>query len=98
MALLLRIARFVVFSAAALAALGALPAAAQFNPFEALFGTPPRRPSGVPGRRRQPPPQQQGYPQYPDRRCRINALRDPRYQDPRYQEQYPDRARQSIRR
>jgi hypothetical protein len=47
--------------------LGAAPAAAQFiNPFEALFGTPPRPPSGVPGGR--PGPQQQGYPQYPDQR------------------------------
>src|ERR1700704_3344277 len=47
--------------------LGTAPAAAQFiNPFEALFGTPPRPPSGVPGGR--PGPQQQGYPQYPDQR------------------------------
>jgi hypothetical protein len=84
MALLLRIARFVVLSAASLAALGALPAAAQFNPFEALFGTPPRPPSGVPGGRVPPPPQQQAYPQYPDQR-----YQDPRYQDPRYQEQGP---------
>ena len=41
---------------AALATLGVWPAAAQFNPFEALFGSPPRPPSGVPGGR-QPAPQ-----------------------------------------
>ncbi len=51
-------------------ALGALPAAAQFNPFEALFGSPPRPPSGVPGGRQQPtqPAPQEAYPgqqQYP---------------------------------
>jgi hypothetical protein len=62
-------------------ALSAVPAAAQFsNPFEALFGTPPRPPGAVPGGR--PAPQQQGYPQYQDQR-------DPRYQDPRYQQQDP---------
>jgi hypothetical protein len=72
------------------AALGVLPATAQFvNPFEALFGQPPRPPSGVPGGRPPPPqqaPQQQGYPQqgYP--------------QDPQYQQQqqpYPGQARQA---
>jgi hypothetical protein len=51
------------------AALGALPAAAQFNPFEALFGQPPRPPSGVPGGRQpMPPASQEAYPdqqQYP---------------------------------
>src|SRR5438128_57459 len=99
MAFLLRIARFVALSAASLVALGVLPAAAQFNPFEALFGTPPRPPSGVPGGRQQPPqqqqgyPQQQAYPQYPDQRYDQRS-QDPRYQDPRYQEQYPDQARQ----
>ena len=46
--------------------LGALPAAAQFNPFEALFGSPPRPPGQVPGGRQVPT--QQGYPQYPDDR------------------------------
>jgi hypothetical protein len=52
------------------------PAAAQFfNPFEALFGPPPRPPSGVPSGRQQAP--QQSYPSYPDQR-------DPRYQDERY--------------
>ena len=52
------------------AALGVLPATAQFvNPFEALFGSPPRPPSGVPSGRQQAP-QQQGYPQqgYPPNR------------------------------
>ena len=53
------------------AALGVLPATAQFvNPFEALFGPPPRPPSGVPGGRPASAPQQQGYPQ------------DPQYQQP----------------
>jgi hypothetical protein len=59
------------------AALGVLPAAAQFvNPFEALFGAPPRPPSGVPSGRQQAP-QQQGYPQqgYPQNR-------DDQYPDP----------------
>jgi hypothetical protein len=61
------------------AALGVLPATAQFvNPFEALFGAPPRPPSGVPSGR-QAPPQQQGYPQ----------------QDPQYQQPYPGQARQA---
>ena len=57
------------------AALGVLPAAAQFvNPFEALFGPPPRPPSGVPSGRPQAP--QQGYPQN----------RDDQYPDPQYQQ------------
>ena len=64
--------------------LGASPAAAQFNPFEALFGTPPRPPSSVPGGR-----QPQAYPPYPDQP-------DPRYRDPRYPEppnpEYPGQA------
>src|SRR5271165_2507457 len=65
--------------AAALVAAGSVPAAAQFfNPFEALFGPPPRPPSAVPGSRQQAPPQSypqaspQSYPQYPDQN-------DPRY-------------------
>src|SRR5262245_48158532 len=62
---------------AASAVLFGTPAAAQFNPFEALFGSPPRPPSSVPSGRQ--PPQQQAYPQYPDQQ-------DPRYQDPRYQD------------
>jgi hypothetical protein len=53
--------------ATASSVLGGGPAAAQFfNPFEALFGPPPRPPTAVP---RQPAPQQ-SYPAYPD---------DPRY-------------------
>jgi hypothetical protein len=99
MARSLRTARFVAVSAASLAGFlavsAAVPAAAQFNPFEALFGAPPRPPSGVPGGRQQaPPPPQQGYPQYPDQRSQDPRYQDPRYQDPRYQEQYPDQARQ----
>ncbi len=83
MARSLRILCFMV--APAIAALGALPAEAQlFNPFEALFG-PPRPPSSVPAGR-QVPPQQPGYPQYPDQR-----YPDQRYPDQRYPEQqYPD--------
>jgi hypothetical protein len=55
---------------------GTGPASAQFvNPFEALFGGPPRPPGNVPSGR----PAPQGYPQYPDQR-------DPRYPDPRYQD------------
>ena len=54
-----------------LSALGAPPAAAQFNPFEALFGSPPRPPSGVPGGRQpMPPAPQEAYPEpqpYPGR-------------------------------
>jgi hypothetical protein len=50
------------------AVLGVAPAAAQFiNPFEALFGAPPRPPSNVPTGRQQPAEPQQAYPQYPDR-------------------------------
>ncbi len=52
------------------AALGPLPAQAQFNPFEALFGTPPRPPAGVPSGRPAPQPQYDPYQddRYPDRR------------------------------
>src|SRR5947209_14389151 len=59
-----------IVSIVAWAALGAFPAAAQFNPFEALFGSPPRPPSGVPSGRQQTPYPQQQYPaqQYPDDR------------------------------
>jgi hypothetical protein len=53
------------------AALDVAPAGAQFiNPFEALFGSPPRPPAGVPGGRPQPaPPPQQTYPQYPEQQA-----------------------------
>jgi hypothetical protein len=83
MARLLRIASLIATPIAAGAIIGVVPAAAQFfNPFEALFGAPPRPPSGVPSGR-QPVPQQQGYPQYPDQR----------YPGPIYPErQYPDQA------
>jgi hypothetical protein len=79
---LLRIACFIAAPIAAWATLGVLPAAAQFfNPFEALFGAPPRPPSSVPSGR-----PQQAYPQYPDQR-----YPDQRYPDQRYPEQpYPD--------
>ena len=67
---------------AVLVVLGSSPVAAQFNPFEALFGSPPRPPSSVPAGR----PAPQAYPQYPDQR-----YPDQRYPDQRYPEQpYPD--------
>src|SRR5437763_5360357 len=80
-----RALRTVGLSAAA-AVLVAMPAAAQFNPFEALFGSPPRPPSNVPTGRPLPP-------SYPEQRPA-----DPRYGDPRYPEQpypapgYPEQA------
>ena len=79
---LLHVACFIAAPLAAGGMLGVVPAAAQFfNPFEALFGPPPRPPSNVPGRQPTPVPQQQGYPSYPDER----------YPGPRYpQQQYPD--------
>src|SRR5215831_16015469 len=85
MARWLRIACFIAAPIAAGAMLGAVPAGAQFfNPLEALFGPPPRPPSSVPGR--QPGPQQQGYPSYPDQR----------YPEPHYPDQpYPGQARES---
>jgi hypothetical protein len=62
--------------------LGSAPAQAQFfNPFEALFGPPPRPQQSVPYPRQQAP--QQSYPAYPD--------------DPRYPAQpYPGPARQGA--
>jgi hypothetical protein len=76
--------------AAGLAALGATSAAAQFNPFEALFGSPPRPPGSVPGSR-QPVQPQQAYPQYPDQRYPDQRYPDQRYPDQRYPDQrYPD--------
>jgi hypothetical protein len=91
MARLLRIACFIAAPIAAAATIGVGPAAAQFfNPFEALFGTPPRPPSSVPGGR-QPVPPQQGYPQYPDQR-----YPGPRYPEQQYPDQpYPGQARES---
>jgi hypothetical protein len=91
MARLLRTLCLVVVSAVGLAAFGAWPAAAQFNPFEALFGPPPRPPSSVPaGRQQTPPPQQQGYPQYPDQRSPDQRYPEQQYPD----QQYPGQARQ----
>jgi hypothetical protein len=82
-----RLLRTVCLAAAPIL-LGALPAAAQFNPFEAIFGSPPRPPGSVPGGRQPapPPPQQQAYPQYPDQRNPDPRYQDPRYQDPRSQD------------
>ncbi len=87
MARSLRIACVVAAPVAVAVALGVPPAAAQFvNPFEALFGPPPRPPSDLPaGRQPAPAPQQQGYP-------------DQRYPDQRYPEpgqQNPGQARQA---
>ena len=85
MARLRRIACFIAAPIAAWATLGVLPAGAQFfNPFEALFGPPPRPPSSVPSGR-----PQQAYPQYQDQR-----YPDQRYPDQRYpeQQQYPDQS------
>jgi hypothetical protein len=92
MARLLRIACLFAAPIAAVATLGTCPAAAQFfNPFEALFGTPPRPPSNVPSGRQPVPDQQQALPQYPDQR-----YPGPRYPQPQYpDQQYPDQARTS---
>jgi hypothetical protein len=94
MARLLRIACLIAAPVTAWATLGVSPAAAQFfNPFEALFGPPPRPPSGVPGGR--PAPQQQGYPQYPDQRYPDQRYPDQRYPEQQYPDQpYPGQARQ----
>ena len=73
------------------AAFGVVPAAAQFfNPFEAIFGPPPRPPSSVPGGR------QQGYPQDPDQRYPDQRYPDQRYPEQQYppDPQYPGQARQ----
>jgi len=92
MARLLRIACLIAAPITAWAMLGVVPAAAQFfNPFEALFGTPPRPPSSVPSGR-----QPQGYPQYPDQRYPDQRYPDQRYPEPQYPDQpYPGQARQA---
>jgi hypothetical protein len=64
------------------------PAAAQFiNPFEALFGPPPRPPSAVPSGRQQAPPRSylQPYPQDPDEDNDPRSLQ----QTPAGQASYP---------
>ena len=75
---------------AVLAALSPLPAQAQFNPFEALFGTPPRPPAGVPTGRQ---PQQQQQQQYPEEQYRRypneQYERSPEQQPYPYQPQQP---------
>jgi hypothetical protein len=76
MARAVRAAILAIAASTAWIALGAFPAAAQFfNPFEALFGPPPRPPASVPsGRQQQYPPQQQypddRYAPYPDEQYR----------------------------
>jgi hypothetical protein len=73
---------------AAWVSLGPMPAAAQFNPFEAIFGSPPRPPSAVP--RQQSP---QGYPQYPERQYPSRQYPEQQYPDRQYPEQrYPGQA------
>jgi hypothetical protein len=91
MARLLRIACLIAAPVAATVTLGAFPATAQFfNPFEALFGAPPRPPSSVPSGR-QAVPEQPAYPQYPDQR-----YPGPRYPETQSPEQaYPPQARES---
>jgi hypothetical protein len=80
--------RHTVCLGAGLAVVAVAPAAAQFNPFEALFGSPPRPPGAVPGSRQGP---QQAYPQYPDQRYPDQRYSDPRHPDQRYPDQrYPD--------
>ena len=63
---------------AAVAALSPQPALAQFNPFEALFGSPPRPPAGVPTGR-QPPPYYPGeqYQRSPDHQPYPNQPQQP---------------------
>jgi hypothetical protein len=91
MARLLRIACLIAAPVAAAATLGVLPAAAQFfNPFEALFGTPPRPPSSVPSGRQAAPEPQPAYPQYPDQR-----YPGPRYPTQSPEQAYPPQARES---
>jgi len=92
MARLLRIACLIAAPVAATATLGAVPATAQFfNPFEALFGAPPRPPSSVPSGRQAVPEPPPGYPQYPDQR-----YPGPRYPETQPPEQpYPPQARES---
>jgi hypothetical protein len=88
--LMARSLRFACLIAAPVAAAGMLavaPAAAQFvNPFEALFGPPPRPPSGVPsGRQPAPQPQQQYDQRNPDQR----------YPEQQYPGSPPGQARQA---
>jgi hypothetical protein len=95
MARSLRIACLIAAPMAVANLLGVLPAVAQFvNPFEALFGAPPRPPSGVPsGRQPAPQPQQQGY---PDQRYQDQRYPDQRYPEQQYPEpQSPGQARQA---
>jgi len=68
-------------------ALAAAPAAAQFiNPFEALFGAPPRPPATVPNGRQQ---------QYPGQQYQGQQYRDDRYA-PYPDEQYPRQGEPAV--
>src|SRR5436190_1409824 len=79
---ILRLSGLLAGSLTAWAVLGPLPAAAQFNPFEALFGSPPRPPSSVPAGRPQvmpaEPPAQAAdpYRPYPARQYPPDAAVD----------------------
>src|SRR5581483_1780697 len=74
------------------AAVGPLPAQAQFNPFEALFGSPPRPPAGVPSGRPVPQPQ---YDPYEDQRFERRPYPPQQQGYPQYPQQeqpYPPQA------
>ncbi len=86
----LRNANLIAACLAASVVLAEVPAKAQFNPFEAIFGSPPRPPSSVPGTRQQP---QQGYPQYPERQYPEQRYPQGQYPEQQYPEQqYPGQA------
>jgi hypothetical protein len=75
---------------AVLAALSPLPTQAQFNPFEALFGAPPRPPAGVPtGRQPQQNPNDQ-YQRYPNEQYQRSPDQQPYPYQP--QQPYPPQA------
>ena len=77
---------------AVLAAFGPSPVHAQFNPFEALFGAPPRPPAGVPTGRQQAPqyPNEQQYQRYPNEQYQRSPDQQPYPVQP--QQPYPPQA------
>ena len=79
---------------AVLAAVSPLPAAAQFNPFEALFGAPPRPPAGVPtGRQQQQQyPEDQQYQRYPNEQYQRSPEQQPYPYQQQQQQAYPPQA------
>jgi hypothetical protein len=79
MARIVRAAILTIASIAAWTGLHAFPAAAQFiNPFEALFGAPPRPPASVPSGRQQPNPGQP-YPGQPYRDDQYSTYPEQQY-------------------